>query len=212
MEDQFVKKVKYLTDIERTGEENEEWQLRVNLHEQKRKELKPHKLTPLSIVVTPTIERCKQVGDELRAYLVDQSGMGEDEAKAKVLVVFNNAPDIPKLASAEFLPLPAQVEAKSHMHAGYEFLYVVAGELAVRHGDQEPVLGAGDAVYFDAGAPHSYRSRAASRLKRLSVTIHQTPAGQPQALRAPATAAPRTTPAGPSARTATVEGKQSGTF
>ena len=101
MEDQFVKKVKYLTDIERTGEENEEWQLRVNLHEQKRKELKPHKLTPLSIVVTPTIERCKQVGDELRAYLVDQSGMGEDEAKAKVLVVFNNAPDIPKLARVD---------------------------------------------------------------------------------------------------------------
>ncbi len=51
---------------------------------------------------------------------------------------------------AEFLPLPENVEPKAHMHAGFEFLYVLAGELALRHGDQEAVLGAGDAVYFDA--------------------------------------------------------------
>ncbi len=58
---------------------------------------------------------------------------------------------------AEFVPLPEQVEPKSHMHAGFEFLYVVAGELAIRHGDQEATLGPGDAVYFDAATPHSYR-------------------------------------------------------
>lgn len=74
MTDRVVKKVRYLTDIEPTGEENEDWQLRVNLDERKRKELKSHKITPLSIVVTPTVERCKQVGDELRDYLVQHGG------------------------------------------------------------------------------------------------------------------------------------------
>lgn len=101
IEDRFVKKVKYLTDIERTGEENEDWQLRVNLHEQKRKELKARKITPLSIVITPTIERCKQVGEELRGYLVDTCGLGQDEAEEKVLIIYNNAPDVPKLATVD---------------------------------------------------------------------------------------------------------------
>src|SRR5579863_8464061 len=32
---------------------------------------------------------------------------------------------------AEFVPLPEQMEPKSHMHAGFEFLYIVAGELAI---------------------------------------------------------------------------------
>ena len=32
---------------------------------------------------------------------------------------------------AEFVPLPEQVEPKAHMHAGFEFLYVVDGELAL---------------------------------------------------------------------------------
>src|SRR5271157_4020489 len=48
---------------------------------------------------------------------------------------------------AEFVPLPPQVEPKAHQHAGFEFLYVLGGELAVRHGDQEATLGAGDALY-----------------------------------------------------------------
>jgi type III restriction enzyme len=101
MDDKFVKKVKYLTDILRTGEEDEDWQLRVNLHERKRAELRSHNLLPLSIVVTPTIERCKEVGDELRAYLIQHGGMTEEDAGRKVLTVYNNAPDIPKLAHVD---------------------------------------------------------------------------------------------------------------
>lgn len=110
---------------------------------------------------------------------------------------------------AEFLPLPAQVEPKSHMHGGYEFLYVVAGELAVRHGDQEPVLGAGDAVYFDAGTPHSYRCAGNKPAEAIIVTIHQTTGGQPQLLRPPVSTAARPAPI---ARTAAAEGKQAGAF
>jgi mannose-6-phosphate isomerase-like protein (cupin superfamily) len=92
---------------------------------------------------------------------------------------------------AEFVPLPAQVEPKSHQHAGFEFLYVLGGELAVRHGDQEATLGPGDAVYFDSGTPHSYRCAGAKPAEAMIVTIHMASAGQSQPLRPPASAATR---------------------
>jgi transcriptional regulator with XRE-family HTH domain len=90
---------------------------------------------------------------------------------------------------AEFLPLPAQVEPKSHMHAGFEFLYVLAGELAVRHGDHDATLTAGDAVYFDAGTPHSYRCATNKPAEAIIVTMSQPPQAQPA--RPPANAATR---------------------
>ncbi len=92
---------------------------------------------------------------------------------------------------AEFLPLPPQVEPKAHQHAGFEFLYVLGGELVVRHSDQEATLGAGDAVYFDSGTPHSYRCAGSKPAEALIVTIHQPSAAQPQSLRPPASAGPR---------------------
>jgi transcriptional regulator with XRE-family HTH domain len=108
---------------------------------------------------------------------------------------------------AEFVPLPAQVEPKSHLHAGFEFLYVLAGELIVRHGDQEASLGAGDAVYFDAGTPHSYRSAGSKPAEAIIVTIHQSPAGQPQPTRAPASTATRPSPVAVAPRPHVAEGR-----
>ena len=58
--------------------------------------------------------------------------------------------------SAEFLPQKAGTEAKAHQHAGNEFLYVIAGELDVRHGDELHKVQAGDGIYFDATTIHSY--------------------------------------------------------
>jgi transcriptional regulator with XRE-family HTH domain len=92
---------------------------------------------------------------------------------------------------AEFVPLPPQVEPKAHQHGGFEFLYVLGGELAVRHGDQEATLSAGDAVYFDSGTPHSYRCPGSKPAEALIVTIHMASAGQSQSLRPPASAAAR---------------------
>lgn len=57
---------------------------------------------------------------------------------------------------AEFLPQKAGTEAKAHQHAGNEFLYVIAGELDVRHGDELHKVQAGDGIYFDASTIHSY--------------------------------------------------------
>lgn len=97
IEDNFVKKIKYLTDIERTGEENEDWQLRVNMHEAIKKELMKRSIRPLSIIVTPTIAKCKQVGEELKAYLVSHHRYSDTEAGEKVLTIYNNAPGVSEL-------------------------------------------------------------------------------------------------------------------
>ncbi len=111
---------------------------------------------------------------------------------------------------AEFVPLPAQVEPKSHMHAGFEFLYVLAGELIVRHSDQEASLGAGDAVYFDSGTPHSYRCAGSKPAEALIVTIHMQSAAQSQALRPPASTATRPVPGIAALRPNVTDGKQGG--
>jgi transcriptional regulator with XRE-family HTH domain len=91
---------------------------------------------------------------------------------------------------AEFVPLAENVEPKSHMHTGFEFLYVLAGELILRHGDQEAKLSAGDAVYFDAGTPHSYRCAGARPAEAIIVTMLQAPADHPLSLRPPVVVAP----------------------
>jgi len=91
---------------------------------------------------------------------------------------------------AEFVPLAEHVEPRSHMHSGFEFLFVLAGELSMRHGDQEAKLGPGDAVYFDAGTPHSYRCTSGRPAEALIVTMLQAPANHAQPIRPPAAAAP----------------------
>ena len=57
---------------------------------------------------------------------------------------------------AEFVPQQAGAEAKAHQHPGNEFLYVVSGELDVRHGEELHRVQAGDGIYFDAATIHSY--------------------------------------------------------
>jgi transcriptional regulator with XRE-family HTH domain len=105
---------------------------------------------------------------------------------------------------AEFVPLPEDVEPRSHMHTGSEFLYVLAGELALRHGDQEAALSPGDAIYFDAGTPHSYRCLGGKPAEAIIVTMHEPPAAQQQPPRPPATSASRPASAAPKATAADV--------
>jgi transcriptional regulator with XRE-family HTH domain len=80
---------------------------------------------------------------------------------------------------AEFVPLARTPDPKAHMHPGFEFLYVLDGELELRHGDQECVLDGGDSVYFDAGTPHSYQCAGKTPAKVIIVTMHQPPAAIP---------------------------------
>lgn len=84
---------------------------------------------------------------------------------------------------AEFLPLAREVAPKAHMHAGFEFLYVLDGELELHHGDQACTLEAGDAVYFDASTAHSYQCGGKKPAGAIIVTMHQPAQGQMPPLR-----------------------------
>lgn len=70
---------------------------------------------------------------------------------------------------AEFEPL-TEKEAKPHEHPGVELIYVLSGRLELRMGGEVHELAEGDAVYFDATAPHSYRRSGARRTTALVVT------------------------------------------
>ena len=83
---------------------------------------------------------------------------------------------------AQFIPLEGNREPKAHMHPGYEFLYVLQGELDLQHGNNRCTLGVGDAVYFDASTPHSYICAGKRPADALIVTMHQPPAAQPVTL------------------------------
>lgn len=80
---------------------------------------------------------------------------------------------------AEFIPLKKNVEVRSHVHAGFEFLYVLSGQIDIRHGAQSHILEAGDSVYFDASTPHSYRCAGKEPATVVIVTQHQSVMPQP---------------------------------
>jgi len=85
---------------------------------------------------------------------------------------------------AEFVPLEKNQSPKAHMHGGFEFLYVLEGELEVHHGEQTCTLEAGDTVYFDASTPHSYQCAGKKPAGAIIVTMHHAPQSQPTPLRA----------------------------
>ena len=95
---------------------------------------------------------------------------------------------------AEFQPLTEEMEPKAHMHPGYEFLYLLEGDLELHHGDQTCTLEAGDAVYFDASTPHSYQRAGKKPAGAIIVTMHQPPPAMPVPQRVAAVPAPAKTP------------------
>lgn len=80
---------------------------------------------------------------------------------------------------AEFVPSKAPGEIRPHVHPGYEFLFMLEGELEIMHGDKANLVEGGDSVYFDASTPHSYRCAGKVPAVALIVTMHQIPMAQP---------------------------------
>jgi len=80
---------------------------------------------------------------------------------------------------AEFVPLKGVSEVRAHVHPGYEFLFMLEGDLEIKHGDKVNVVETGDAVYFDASTPHSYHCVGKDPAVALIVTMHQIPIAQP---------------------------------
>jgi transcriptional regulator with XRE-family HTH domain len=99
---------------------------------------------------------------------------------------------------AEFVPVRKGVEIRPHVHPGYEFLYLLQGDLEIHHGDRTHTLEAGDSVYFDAATPHSYHCAGSAPAVALIVTMHQMtpqPAASPRSAPPPALAPLRPAPA-----------------
>lgn len=80
---------------------------------------------------------------------------------------------------AEFIPVKKDVDVRSHVHTGYEFLYMLDGQLEIVHSDQTYLLGPGDAAYFDASTPHSYRCTGKTAATAIIVTMYQALSHQP---------------------------------
>ncbi len=97
MEERYVKRVDYVAEMPQTGDPDEKWQLIHNRHEDSKRRLVRRNLLPLTIVVTPQITRCKDVAEELKALLVETEGIEPKVANERVLVVYNNAPDVARL-------------------------------------------------------------------------------------------------------------------
>jgi quercetin dioxygenase-like cupin family protein len=70
------------------------------------------------------------------------------------------------------------------MHSGFEFLYLLEGDLELRHGEQGCILGAGDAVYFDSSTPHAYQCAGRKTASAIIVTMYRVPAGRTVPFRA----------------------------
>ncbi|HUY94180.1 MAG TPA: XRE family transcriptional regulator [Terracidiphilus sp.] len=77
---------------------------------------------------------------------------------------------------AEFVPMAGPQEPKAHLHPGFEFLYLLDGELTIQHGENRCALGPGDAVYFDSATAHSYVCHGPKAASALIVAMHQPPA------------------------------------
>lgn len=80
---------------------------------------------------------------------------------------------------AEFIPLKKTVDVRPHVHSGYEFLYLLEGELEIKHADKTHAIEAGDGVYFDASTPHAYRCLGKIPAVAIIVTMHQQTSNQP---------------------------------
>lgn len=97
MEERRVKRITYVAEMPQTKDPDEKWQLAHNLHEETKRRLHKRNLLPLTIIVTPNITKCKDVADELKAFLIETEHITPEIADDRVLVIYNNAPDITKL-------------------------------------------------------------------------------------------------------------------
>lgn len=97
MEERYVKYVEYVAEMPQTNDPDEKWQLIHSHHEEIKRELAGRNLLPLTIVVTSKIVRCKDVAEELKDFLIETEGISKETSDERVLVVYNNAPDVARL-------------------------------------------------------------------------------------------------------------------
>ncbi|MCU4652764.1 XRE family transcriptional regulator [Roseibacterium sp. SDUM158016] len=60
-------------------------------------------------------------------------------------------------------------------HPGHEFIYMLSGRIVYRHGDRRYPLGPGDALFFDALAPHGPEEMPDLPARYLSIIVTPPP-------------------------------------
>ena len=121
MEEQFVKRVDYVAEMPQTNEPDDKWQLIHNRHLANKQKLSGRDILALSIIVTDTIARCKDVAEELKHFLIDREKIDKDTANQKVLIVYNNAPDLYRLGTVDNPTSPVEwIVSVSMLNEGWD--------------------------------------------------------------------------------------------
>ena len=131
-------------------------------------------------------QRLPQTGAEEPGYFYESLGHIPPEQATAQAIAQPIAPYV-----AEFLAAPARPvrtpARPAHCHEGREFLYMLSGRLQLAHDAATETLEQGDAVYFDASAPHSYERLGDDPCTAMILTLPEPPRGNHTGSRIPLT-------------------------
>ncbi len=88
--------------------------------------------------------------------------------------LLGHSPHGPVMVEPYMITLTAQSDVfPTFQHAGLEFLYMLEGEVVYRHGDKTYTMLPGDALFFDADAPHGPEELRKLPIRYLSVICYR---------------------------------------
>jgi len=95
-----------------------------------------------------------------------------DEASPTYLFESLDFPVTDRKMEAFYAEFPIQSKPSApHRHEGAELIYVIKGQLVVNIDGDDCALDAGDAMYFDSSASHSYRREGRSSCSAIVVVV-----------------------------------------
>lgn len=88
--------------------------------------------------------------------------------------LLGHSPHGPIMVEPYLITLTAESDVfPTFQHAGLEFLYILEGEVGYRHGEKTYVMKPGDALFFDADAPHGPDELRKLPIRFLSVICYR---------------------------------------
>jgi transcriptional regulator with XRE-family HTH domain len=88
--------------------------------------------------------------------------------------LLGHSPHGPVMVEPYLITLTAESDVfPAFQHAGLEFLYILQGEVVYRHGDKTYAMLPGDALFFDADAPHGPEELKKLPIRFLSVICYR---------------------------------------
>jgi len=91
IEERYVKKVQYVSEMPQTDNPDEKWQLIFKRHQSWKNDLKKKNIRPITIIVTRDIKTCDLVAEQLKGFLKEWEKISQENADKKVLAVSSAA-------------------------------------------------------------------------------------------------------------------------